>query len=213
MDSFVKLMPKAAAVTPVPTPNQPYILECLPHVIPQDKPFPLRAQQDIDLMLLALEALQTGGSEQMLAAAQRLGLTSIIKNRVVFWRLRCRNPLRRSHKRAPLTPQQGKALVVILGEVAKQKTVVIRQLLLAEQQMRRKHLPLRNHFLLGQYLELFRSHFRSRMNPRRARVANYLAHPDHIDQLAINLLNRLLFCTGTAGIQRFWISLFDGEVK
>ncbi|MEL6162516.1 MAG: DUF3038 domain-containing protein, partial [Cyanobacteria bacterium J06628_3] len=27
------------------------------------------------------------------------------------------------------------------------------------------------------------------------------------------LLAQLLFCTGTAGMQRFWISLFDGEVE
>jgi len=26
-------------------------------------------------------------------------------------------------------------------------------------------------------------------------------------------LGQLLFCTGTAGMQRFWISLFDGEVE
>ncbi|MEL7038440.1 MAG: DUF3038 domain-containing protein, partial [Cyanobacteria bacterium J06592_8] len=23
---------------------------------------------------------------------------------------------------------------------------------------------------------------------------------------------KLLFCTGTAGMQRFWMSLFDGEI-
>jgi len=26
-------------------------------------------------------------------------------------------------------------------------------------------------------------------------------------------LSNLLFCTGTAGMQRFWVSLFDGEVE
>jgi len=29
----------------------------------------------------------------------------------------------------------------------------------------------------------------------------------------LNLLSKLLFCTGTAGMQRFWVSLFDGEVE
>jgi Protein of unknown function (DUF3038) len=36
---------------------------------------------------------------------------------------------------------------------------------------------------------------------------------DKLNELAMDLLEKLLFCTGTAGMQRFWISLFDGEVE
>jgi hypothetical protein len=34
-----------------------------------------------------------------------------------------------------------------------------------------------------------------------------------LDELAISLLNQLIFCTGTSGMERLWISLFDGEVE
>jgi hypothetical protein len=90
-------------------------------------------------------------------------------------------------------------------------TVLIRQLLLASQQLQEKQLPVEQHFRLSEYLERFRAHFRSRMNPRRAKVAAYSSN-DKLNELALSLLTQLLFCTGTSGMQRFWISLFDGEV-
>jgi hypothetical protein len=102
--------------------------------------------------------------------------------------------------------------VILASYRAKQLTVKIRQLLLAEQQMREKGLPVSNNFLLSEYLDQFRSHFRSRMNVRRAKVSIYLDSEDELNEFALSLLKQLLFCTGTTGMQRFWISLFDGEV-
>jgi hypothetical protein len=107
---------------------------------------------------------------------------------------------------------QAKALVIIANYRAKQSTVTIRQLLLAEQQMREKQLPVGTHFLLSEYLDQFRSHFTSRMNPCRAKVSVYLASEEDLNDFALSLLKQLLFITGTTGIQRFWVSLFDGEV-
>jgi hypothetical protein len=169
-------------------------------------------QQQIDLLLLALEALELGASEQMLATARQLGIDPVIKHRVNLWRLRCSNPWRRSYTRDYLSLDQAKALVIIAGFRAKDLMVVIRQLLLAEQQMREKNLPLDNHFRLSEYLERFRAHFRSRMNSRRAKVSAYIASEEQLNELALSLLNKLLFCTGTRGMQRVWYSLFDGEV-
>ncbi len=169
-------------------------------------------QQQIDLLLLAIEALELGASEAMLESSKQHNLQDIIQNRLILWKLRCSNPWRRSYTRNPLTLEQAKALVLIASDRAKQLTVPIRQLLLAEQQMREKGLPVKIHFLISGYLDQFRSHFRSRMNPRRAKVAVYLDSEDELDELALTLLKKLLFCTGTTGMQRFWISLFDGEI-
>jgi Protein of unknown function (DUF3038) len=87
----------------------------------------------------------------------------------------------------------------------------VRSLLLAHQQLEEKQLSLDHHFRLADYLERFRAHFRSRMNPKRAAVMTY-STDEKLNLLAISLLNQLLFCTGTAGVQRLWNSLFDGEV-
>jgi hypothetical protein len=190
----------------------PYILEQLPD-IPLDKTgCPRRAKLEIDLMLIALEALELGGAEQMLAMAKELGLESVIKNRLSLWRMRLTNPLRRAHNRRVLRLEEAKALVTIGCYLSKRMTVTIRQLLTEYQYLSDRRLPPECNYRISEYLDLFRAHFRSRMNPRRTLVIAY-SDDDRLNELAMDLLEKLLFCTGTAGVQRFWTSLFDGEIK
>ncbi|MBL1174657.1 DUF3038 domain-containing protein [Pantanalinema sp. GBBB05] len=192
-------------------PSIPFILESLPNPPLAEESCPRRARTHIDLMLLAIEALELGSSEAILMMAHELELQEIIKNRVTLWRLRNTNPLRRFNQRRGLSLVEGKALVVVGCHLAKRLTVLIRQLLMAHQQLTEKNLSVEHHFRLNDYLERFRAHFRSRMNPRRAAVAAYESD-EKLNQLAMDLLAQLLFCTGTYGMQRFWVSLFDGEV-
>jgi hypothetical protein len=49
------------------------------------------------------------------------------------------------------------------------------------------------------------------MNPRRAGVIAY-SSDERLDELAMQLLEQLLLCSGILGTQRLWSSLFDGEV-
>ncbi len=200
----------------MPTPTQasdaiPLILDSLPDIPLPEANCPKRARQQIDLMLLAIEALDLNGSEAILYMSKELGLQSLIKNRVHLWRLRSTNPLRRYSQRRPLTLAEAKALVLLICQLARRLTVIIRQLLLDYQQLRQKNLSTDHHFRLSHYLERFRAHFRARMNPRRGGVLIYDTD-EKLNQLALSLLEQLLFCTGTAGMQRFWVSLFDGEV-
>jgi hypothetical protein len=194
------------------SPTKPLILESLPDIPIPERGCPYRTQQHIDLLLLAIEALELGATESMLELAKQLELQDIIKGRVALWRLRCSNPWRRCHTRKGLTLDEAKALVILASYKSKNLMVLIRQLLLAEQQMREKQLPLQHHFRLSEYLDRFEAHFASRMNPRRTKVAYYFLMDDQLNELAMSLLSQLLFCTGTTGMQRLWISLFDGEV-
>ncbi len=208
-------MSQSASITPdshPPSETTLSILNALPDISISGRRCSPHTQQQIDLLLLALEALELGASEHMLAVAKQLRIDQIIKHRVELWRLRCSNPWRRSYTRDLLTLNQAKALVIIASHCAKDLMIPIRQLLLAEQQMREKQLPVENHFRLSQYLERFRAHFRSRMNSRRAKVSAYIASESELNELALSLLNKLLFCTGSMGMQRVWFSLFDGEV-
>lgn len=192
--------------------SKPLVLNVLPNLPISGQRCALRLQQQLDLMLLAIEALDLESAKHIMDTVKELGLENVINNRIVLWRLRCSNPWRRSYNRNTLSLDQAKALVMIISHRSKYLSVPIRQLLLAEQQMRHKGLPVDNNYLLSEYLERFRSHFRSRMNPRRAKVMICLAIEDELNELALSLLHQLLFCTGTTGMQRFWISLFDGEV-
>ncbi|ERN40049.1 protein of unknown function (DUF3038) [Rubidibacter lacunae KORDI 51-2] len=196
-----------------PAPTVPSILESLPDFALADDRCSPHVQQRIDLFLLALEALELGGSERMLVAARDLQLQSLVSNRVVLWRLRCTNPWRRSYARRSLTQAEAKALTLVATRRAKQLTVAIRQLVMVQTQLRDKKLTINSHVRLTQYLDRFSAHFRGRMNPRRAKVAMYLGDRAQLDALALLLLSRLLFLTGTTGAQRLWSSLFDGEIR
>ncbi|NJL49863.1 MAG: DUF3038 domain-containing protein [Leptolyngbyaceae cyanobacterium SM2_5_2] len=172
---------------------------------------PRRARTQIDLLLLAIEALDLSGSEAMLVAARDLGLDSVVKGRVNLWRLRSTNPMRRYSQRRPMALDEAKALVAIIGNLARRLTVLVRQLLTGGQQLREKQLSFDHHLRLADYLARFRTHFRARMNPRRAGVIAY-STDDNLDELAMQLLDQLLLCSGVLGTQRLWSSLFDGEV-
>ncbi len=174
--------------TPAVEGTKPVILSLLPDFPLSGQRCASHLQQHIDLMLLALESLEVGAGEAMLALGKDLGLEKIIKNRVIFWRLRCTNPWRISYSLDNLTLDQAKALVIVAGYRAKPLAIAIRQLLLARQQMETKGLPVDNNFLLSEYLERFRSNFRSRMNSKRAKVSVYLASEDSLNELALTLL-------------------------
>jgi Protein of unknown function (DUF3038) len=194
-----------------PAPSTPLILENLPDFPVPEGVCPRRARLQIDFLLLAIEALDLAGSEAILAIIQDLDLQGVIKNRVALWQLRNTNPLRRHTQRRAMTMLEAKALVVTIAYLARRLTVLLKQLLLAEQQLSEKQLSPDHHFRLAEYLERFRAHFRSRMNPKRSGVVAYSAD-EKLNELAIELLGKLLFCTGTSGMQRLWVSLFDGEV-
>jgi Protein of unknown function (DUF3038) len=191
----------------------PLILDSLPDLPLPENECPRRARLQIDLMLLAIEALYLGGAEEMLLVSKELELESIIKHRVALWLLRNTNPLRLFSQRRSLSLLEAKALVVITCNLARRLTVKIRQLLLVDYQlMSQKDQPSEHELPLADYLERFRAHFRARMNPRRSLVVS-LGSDEKLNELALNLLAKLLFCTGTSGMQRLWNSLFDGDVE
>lgn len=166
---------------------------------------------DLDLLIMAIEALDVAGSEALLKVSEQLGLKEIIPGRVKLWLIRSTNPMRRQSQRDPLSISEAKALTLVICFLAKRLTVMLRQLLTGYQYLSDQQLALDHHFRLAEYLYRFRSLFRARMNPKRAGVIAY-STDEKLDELAIVLLTRLLFCTGTQGPQRLWSSLFDGEV-
>jgi hypothetical protein len=195
-----------------PAPQPPLMLDTLVQPeLPTDE-CPRRARIQLDLLLLAIEALDLGGGEAMLSTTRDLSLEGLVKGRVHLWRLRSTNPMRRYSQRRPLQIEEAKALVMIICTLSRRLTVLMRQLLLGHQQLVDKQLSPDHHFRLADYLIRFRSHFRSRMNPRRAGVIAY-SSDEKLDELALQLLQQLLLCSGVLGPQRLWSSLFDGEVS
>lgn len=187
------------------------ILKTLPDPDVPAQVCPRRARIQLDFVLLAIEALDLYASELMLMSLEELQLQDVIENRVDFWQSRNTNPLRRSHQRDPLSLDKAKALVAVGCHIARRQTAQVRQLLNVQRQLAAKQLTPDHSVPLANYLERFRRHFRSRMNPNRTAIAAYKEN-ERLDELALSLLEQVLFCTGTAGMERFWSSLFDGEV-
>jgi hypothetical protein len=205
----------AMQATPQALPAQefpPSILATLPDVsVPNDE-CPRRTEVQIDLLLLAIEALDLTGSEAILITLEDLELQGVIRGRVGLWKVRSTNPLRRFSQRRSMTVTEAKALVVTTCYLARRLTVLVRQLVLAHQQSLSKGETLgEGDSRLTDYLDRFRAHYRHRMNIRRVGPALFNSDAQ-LNDIAIKLLSQLLFCTGTAGMQRLWISLFDGEV-
>lgn len=177
---------------------------------------PRRVQQQLDLLLLAIEALDLGGAEAIPYSALRQGFEAILgsqsSRKIALWRLRATNPLRNVARREPLSLDEARVLLSIVGDLAGRLTVPIRQLTMAREKLDAQGLSLNHHFRWADYLDRFRAHFRARMNPRRAAAIPYYRDDAALDALAISLLDRLLFAAGTAGVERLWMSLFDGEV-
>ncbi len=195
-----------------PAQMSPSILQTLPDPNLPTQDCPRRVRVDLDLLLMAIEALDVAGAEASLKLLEQLGLKGVIPGRVRLWRLRSTNPMRYQSQRLPLSLAEAKALTITICFLAKRLNILIRQLLLGYQQLSDRQLSPHHHFRLADYLRRFRSLFRARMNPRRAGVIAY-SSDEKVDELAISLLQRLLFCTGTQGTQRLWSSLFDGEVQ
>jgi Protein of unknown function (DUF3038) len=193
------------------SPASPLILDGLPDPSVSDGACPRRARMQLDFLLLAIEALDTSGSEAILMVVRELELQAVIPDRVALWRIRSTNPLRRLTQPQPLTLPEGKALVVVICYLARRLTGVVRQYVLTQQQLLEQEKTAEDDYYLASYLERFRTHFKARMSSRRSIEMAYSEAID-VDRLALNCLAQLLFCTGTSGMQRLWISLFDGEV-
>ncbi|MDS3859230.1 DUF3038 domain-containing protein [Thermosynechococcaceae cyanobacterium BACA0444] len=198
-------LPPPLESSPIPLlaklPNPPGLASC-----------PRRARWQLDLMLMALESLDLTAAEAMLQIVKDLNLTVMIPNRVVFWLLRSTNPFRNLAQRLPMPLDEGKVLAMIVCDLARRQTANLRHLVFVIPQIEQQNLDYAAYAPLAEYLDRFRRNFRKRMNLNRSSLLIY-RDTAKLDELAIKLLPQLLFCTGTAGLERLWFSLFDGEIE
>jgi hypothetical protein len=158
----------------------------------------------LDLLLLGLESLSGESSEAVLAAAQALNLQEQIGDRVALWRLRNANPLRRSSGgRKKVDIEEARALVLVIGHLASEQQARIRSTLeqlesAVEQERNPFHQP-----LVGDYLDEFLSHYRSRM------VDGDMRDENSITELALRILIELMFYSSSKGTQRLWSALLN----
>lgn len=157
----------------------------------------------LDLILLALEALAGIGSEAMLQAASKLNLEGVT-DRVNLWRLRQANPLRKgSGGRKKLDVEEARSLVLICCELAQNHQELIRRAVGLLEQLTAEDRPLHSISLLGDYLDTFTNTYQERM------LDGEDIPPDKLTPLALKLLIDLLFYSSPGGPRRLWLALLD----
>jgi hypothetical protein len=162
----------------------------------------------LDLALLALEALVGIGSEAMLQAAVRLNLVSKIPDRVALWRLRQSNPLRKGEGgRKKLDVEEARSLVLIICYLAKDYQDRIRHAVAALEQAAANNEEPHKVALLGDYLDAFNNIYQERMEEDSSTSSNLLSY------LALKLLIDLLFYSGPSGHRHLWLALMDRSQK
>ena len=157
----------------------------------------------IDLVLLALEAIAGIGSEAMLQAARELGVEAMVSDRVSLWRLRQSNPLRKgSGGRKKLDVEEARSLVLVSCHLAQSHHSKIRQAVELLERVTAEDLPPHRNPILGDYLDRFTNIYEDRMEVTGSSI-------DSMTQLAFKLLIDLLFYSGSQGSQRLWMLLLD----
>lgn len=157
----------------------------------------------LDLVLLALEALVGLGSEAMLEAAKQLALDDLMGDRVTLWRLRQASPLRKGQGRKKLDVDEARGLVLVSARLAQQHQAKIREAVTLLETVTAKKQPPHRVALLGDYLDNFNNFYEDRMTLDDAPT------PDHLRDLALKLLVDLLFYSQTGGPRRLWLTLLE----
>lgn len=158
----------------------------------------------LDLVLLALEALAGIGSEAILQAANDLKLETLVADRVALWRLRQSSPLRKGQGgRKKLDVEEARALVLISCHLAKQQAEKIRRAVALLEQMAEQQREPHQTALLGDYLDRFNNLYQERMDE------GDLVPPAVLTNLALKLLIDLLFYSAVHGSRRLWLALMD----
>ncbi len=157
----------------------------------------------LDLILLALEALTGIGSEAMLQAAEDLNLANVVADRVALWRLRQSSPLRKGQGRKRLDVEEARSLVLIICYLAQEHQELLRRAVALLERVAEEGKEPHRTALLGDYLDNFSNFYQERMDEDAMLSGDALAH------LAWKLLIDLFFYGSPQGTRRLWMALLD----
>ncbi len=156
----------------------------------------------LDLVLMAIEALTNIGSDAVLAAAKDLRLHKTLSDRVGLWRLRQSSPLRKGQGRKKLDIEEARALVLVICHLSAKHHSAIRQAVEKLEQLSAQDEPPHRAAVLGDYLDNFNNLYGDRM-------ADPIPKTDILTQLSLRLLIDLLFYSAPGGERQLWLALLD----
>lgn len=118
----------------------------------------------LDLVLMAIEALTNIGSESVLEAAKVLRVDGVLSDRVGLWRLRQSSPLRKGQGRKKLDVEEARALVLVICYLSAAHHEQIRQAIAKLEQVTQRGEPPHRAAILGDYIDNFSNLYSDRMS-------------------------------------------------
>jgi len=191
--------------SPDQSPDRPFTGEIRPESLQVSR---LSAAQlssikaQLDLVLMAIEALTNIGSDAVLSTAKALRLSQTLSDRVGLWRLRQSSPLRKGQGRKKLDIEEARALVLVVCHLARSYHPQIRQAVAKLEQLSAADQPPHRAAILGDYLDNFNHMYCDRM-------ANPDLPTETLTQLSLRLLIDLLFYSAPGGERQLWLALLD----
>ncbi|KGG15227.1 MULTISPECIES: DUF3038 domain-containing protein [unclassified Prochlorococcus] len=162
-----------------------------------------RALEKIDLLFLAIEAIDINASQSFDFASRKLDLLTVFPNSIEIWKSRCHNPIRRSARNSSISTESFNALLVLLSSMTGQLYPQIRVLLST-----RGYDPM-NDIKFEQFRTRFSELISERMNLRRGAVRKYLNKAETSKTFHRKLLMILALSSGPGGLYRLSSSIFD----
>lgn len=182
-------------------------LDSLPLSHPLDESQLDNIKAQLDLLLLVLEALSGIGSEEMLKAAEVLGLADMVADRVGLWRLRQASPLRKGQGRKRLDVDEARSLVLIICYLARDQNELIRRAVELLERLTEQGQEPHRAALLGDYIDNFSNAYQERMADGEE------VDPKALTYLSLRLLIDMLFYSAPKGSRRLWMTLFERSLN
>ena len=162
-----------------------------------------RAIEKLDLLLLAIEAIDINASLSLASISNSVELNHIFPNYVEIWKSRCHNPMRKSTRAAPITTDSFEALISLISKLSQRFYPKIRNLLSSSS----SKLYSRNSW--DEFTSRFEDLISERLNSRRISVRNYMNYSENTHDFYKNLLLILALCSGEAGEIRLRSIIFE----
>ena len=153
-------------------------------------------------MLLILETIDLNGIQSLYALSNRLNLNDVLPNKVIIWKLRNNNPMRKSYVNNNIKLDELDALIKITVEMSKYLYPYIREILKSKEDLEK------NAVIWNDFNKRFIDLIKERFNLDSVKVKKLLNETEN-DEIIIKSLLILSLCISNHGYQKLKNFLFD----
>ena len=154
------------------------------------------------MLLLILETIDLNGVESLYSFVNKLDLKEIFPSKVIIWKLRNNNPMRKSHINNNIKFYEFDALTKLTAEMSKYLYPIIRNILQSRDDFDK------NPYIWIDFKTRFMELIKERFNVNSMRVRKLL-DPNINDEIIIKSLLTLAFCGSNNSYQSLKNSLLD----